>query len=225
MSFLSRMFKHKKNDDDGDLEGLDELDADEKEGLFIDNNPRVETAGGTAAPAAAPAAAAAPLDADGLDTAEPPGPEPAASEPTADEANKPAPAPAPTSDGPTAGAVAEAQITAAQAQTAAAEAQIVAAQAPAVSDPLEEADGDGSLELDQDEEESPQGEQSEKDGDGEDEDDPLAAFRGPVQTSLAGELTKDIDDVTMEEVVTELREVRSMLPTIGPESSTESSEA
>ena len=227
MSFLSRVFKRKKNDDDGDgdLAGLDELEADEKEGLFIDTSARVETAAGPAAPAAVPAAvpAAAPLDAGELETARPPGPEPVADVPTADEANQPAPAAAPASEGPTAGAVAEAQIAAAQAQTAAAEAQIAAAEAPAAADPLEdEGDGDdGSLELDQDEAESPEGERTEEDGDGEDEDDPLSAFRTTKTASFASGLTKDLEDVTMEEIVAELREVRSMLPTIGGESSTE----
>ena len=64
-----------------------------------------------------------------------------------------------------------------------------------------------------------------EDGDGEDADDPLSAFRTTKTASFASDLTKDLDDVTMEEIVTELREVRSMLPTIGGEAEQEPPEA
>ena len=222
------MFKHKKNDDDGDLAELDELDADEKEGLFIDTSPAPETA---AEPAAATAAATAPLDDDDVDLDEAAEPEQAAA-----EASDLAPAEEPASNEPTAGAVAEAQIVAAEAQTAAAKAQIAAAQAPgaaaqapAGADPLEEdaADGGGALELDADEEESPQGEETEGDSDdddADDADDALSAFRGPIKTSFASKLTKDIDDISMEDVVKEVREVRAMLPAIGADDSNGSAE-
>jgi hypothetical protein len=43
-------------------------------------------------------------------------------------------------------------------------------------------------------------------------DDLLAAFRDTATDSSVGDLTKEIDDVPIEELLAGLREVRSMLP-------------
>jgi len=48
-------------------------------------------------------------------------------------------------------------------------------------------------------------------------DDPLALFRAVVADTSAGDLTKEIDDVPMEALMEELREIRSMLPATAPE--------
>lgn len=202
MSFLSRVFGRKNEDDDADADldaALEQVES-EDEGLFMKTGPQGASASDQEAPAPAqpatspnqppPDEVAPAKSADGaeLETEEP-------LEPVA-EATDPQPVEVSAKAEPETTDEAIDDELAAEAADGAVEDDLAAA-----------ASAEGEVEVPDAESES----DTEEDGD---DDDPLAAFRGADKESMAGKLIEGMADVSVQELLQTAREVRDMLPPV-----------